>query len=806
MHRRDLRTVGLALTLLAPAAVSGQEGYRQPPPPIAKILDAEPRPGFDVSPDRLSLLFLERWNLPPIAEVAAPEARLAGTRINPRTNGRSREVPYKRLRLRAIAGGTDRRIDTPEGARLGSLRFSPDTKHLAFTVTTDDGIALYVAETGTGKSTRLTEARLNGVFGDPCCWVSSAGPLLCRMLPAARGAAPATAAAPVGPIAQESVGQAAPNPTFQDLLQSPADEALFEHYVTSQLVLVSLDGSSQPVGPPGLHTKAWPSPDGSHILVETVHRPFSYLVPWDRFPRRIEVWDRQGRALRTIVDLPLQEQIKNATDAVPAGPRDTHWRSDAPATLVWSLAADGGDPDVPATTRDRLLTLAAPFSADPAILFESGYRVSDVTWGRADLALVEDFWWKSRRIRTWVVHPGLPGTPARALFDRSSEDRYGDPGRLVTVPNAQGHPVLLTSRDGRSAFLLGDGASPEGDRPFADRLDLATGKALRLFRSEAPYLEEPLALLDPEGRRLLTWRESVTDPPNVFLRDLRAGRAPQRLTDLPDQAPELAGLKPELLRYKRADGVELSATLYLPPGYDRSRGPLPFLFWAYPQEFKSAAAASQVSGSPYSFTRPAGASHFFLLTQGYAILDDPTMPIVGEGDKEPNDTYVEQLVASARAAVDKVVEMGLADRDRIAIGGHSYGAFMSANLLAHSDLFRAGIARSGAYNRSLTPFGFQAEERTFWQARDTYVEMSPFTFADRIKEPILLIHGAADNNTGTFPMQSERMYAALKGHGGKARLVMLPAESHGYRARESVGHTLAEMVTWLDTYVKNANH
>ena len=804
MHRRDLRVVGLAMALLVPTAVSGQEGYRQPPPPIAKILDAEPRPGIEVSPDRLHLLFLERWNLPPIAEVAAPEARLAGTRINPRTNGRSREVPYKGLRLRPIAGGSERRIETPEGARVGSLRFSPDAKHLAFAVTTDDGIALHVAETGNGKSTRLTEARLNGVFGDPCRWVSSAGPLLCRMVPAARGAAPAAAAAPPGPIMQESVGQAAPNPTFQDLLQSPADEALFEHYVTSQLFYVSLDGSSQPVGPPGLHTKAWPSPDGSHLLVETVHRPFSYLVPWDRFPRRVEVWDRQGRVLRTIVDLPLQEQIKNATDAVPAGPRDAHWRSDAPVTLAWSLAADGGDPDVKATTRDRLLTLAAPFSADPGVLFETEYRVNDVTWGRADLALVEDFWWKTRRIRTWVVRPGQPGTPARALFDRSSEDRYGDPGRLVTIPNAQGHPVLLTTRDGRSAFLIGDGASSEGDRPFADRLDLATGKTLRLFRSEAPYLEEPLAVLDAEGRRLLTWRESVTDPPNVFLHDLRARRAPQRLTDLPDPAPELAGLKPELLRYKRADGVELSATLYLPPGYDRSRGPLPFLFWAYPQEFKSAAAASQVSGSPYSFTRPAGASHFFLLTQGYAILDDPAMPIVGEGDKEPNDTYVEQLVASAQAAVDKVVEMGLADRDRIAIGGHSYGAFMTANLLAHSDLFKAGIARSGAYNRSLTPFGFQAEERTFWKARDTYVQMSPFTFADRIQEPILLIHGAADNNTGTFPMQSERMYAALKGNGGKARLVILPAESHGYRARESVGHTLAEMVSWLDTYVKNA--
>ena len=805
MPRRELRTVGLAMVFLVPAGLSGQEPYRQPPPPIAKILDAEPRPGVEVTPDRRHLLFLDRWSLPPIAEVAAEEVRLAGTRINPRTNGRSRRVPLKGLRLRAIDGGSERRIETPEGARLGSLAFSPDAGRLAFTVTTDDGIALYVAETATGKSTRLTEPRLNGVFGDPCRWVANGGPLLCHTVPAGRGAAPPRTGTPVGPVIQESFGQAAPNPTFQDLLQSPADEALFEHYFTSQLVLVSLDGSSHTVGPPGLHAKAWPSPDGSYILVETFHRPFSYLVPYDRFPRRIELWNREGQVVKTIDDLPLQEQVKNAIDAVPAGPRVAHWRADAPATLAWSVAADGGDPDAKATTRDRLIAFAAPFKADPVVLLETERRVSDVTWGRADLALVEDFWWKTRRQRTWVVQPAEPGRAPRLLFDRSSEDRYGDPGHLVTAPNAAGQPVVLLSRDGRSAFLMGEGASPEGDRPFADRLDLATGKTVRLFRSEAPYLEEPLALLDGAGGRLLTWRESVTDPPNVFLRDLRARSAPQRLTDLPDPAPELRGLKPELLRYKRADGVELSATLYLPPGYDKSAGPLPFLFWAYPQEFKSAAAASQVTGSPYRFTRPGSASHLFLLTQGYGILDDPAMPIVGEGDKEPNDTYVEQLVASAQAAVDKVVEMGLADRERIAIGGHSYGAFMTANLLAHSDLFKAGIARSGAYNRSLTPFGFQAEERTFWQARDTYVQMSPFAFADRIKEPILLIHGAADNNTGTFPVQSERMFAALKGNGGKTRLVMLPAEAHGYRARESVGHTLAEMVSWLDTYVKNAN-
>lgn len=801
--RTATRFLGLAAVALG-TVLAAQEPYREPPPPIGRILDAEPRPLARVSPDGAWLLLLEREALPPIAEVAALELRLAGTRINPRTNGRSREQTFKGLRLQRITGAGEVRIDTPKGARLNHVRFSPDAKRLSFTGATEDGIALYVADVATGRVARLTEPRLNAVTGDPCRWVSSQGPLLCKLVPPGRGPAPTPPGAPLGPVVQESEGKAAPNPTFQDLLQNPTDEALFAHYLTSQLTLVALDGSAKPIGKPALFADAEVSPDGGHLFVVTVQSPFSYLVPWPRFPRQVQVWDLGGSPLRTLAVVPLQEQVKNANDAVPTGPRDLHWRSDAPATLVWTEALDGGDPDAPAAKRDRLNALASPFVGEPQRLLDLEARITDVTWARAGLALVDELWWKTRRQRTWVFDPSGKSPTPRLLFDRSSEDRYADPGRWVTVPNAQGWPVLLTTRDGRSAFALGEGASAEGDRPFADRIDVATGKATRLFRSAAPFYEEPLALLDAEGRRLVTSRESATEPPNVFVRDLAAGNAAVRLTDFKDPAPQLAGVKPELIHYARKDGIALSATLYLPPGYDKAQGPLPFLFWAYPQEFKSAAAAAQVTGSPYTFTRPSGASHLFLLTQGYAILDDPKMPIVGEGDKEPNDTYVEQLVASAQAAVDKVVEMGVADRGRIAIGGHSYGAFMAANLLAHSDLFRAGIARSGAYNRSLTPFGFQAEERTFWKAPETYMALSPFRWADRIKAPILLVHGMADNNTGTFPMQSERFYAALKGNGAKVRLVMLPAEAHGYRARESVGDCLAEMVTWLDTWVKRA--
>ncbi len=800
---RSMRLLALLFLAAFPSLATAQQGYRQPPSPIADILDAPQTPAVFVSPDRSWLLLAERASLPSIAELSEPELRLAGVRINPRTGGQSRQVTGTGLRLRAIASANnaprERRIETPPGARIGGPQWSQDSKRIAFTVTSDSMVSLWVADVASGAARRIQTPALNATIGAPCRWIDNTR-LACKVIPSERGAEPARSTTPTGPVIQEAAGRAAPNRTYQDLLASPADENLFEHYATSRIAIVSTDGSPRLIGDAGIHISAQPSPDGRYLLVLTAHRPFSYVVPVGRFPQRIEVWDLDGRLVKRVTDRPLIEEMSIARDAAVPGPRDAGWRQDAPATLVWTEALDNGDPSSNAERRDRLVALAAPFDGEPRTLFEAGYRIDDVVWSSDRLALVSEGWWKTRRERVSAITPGAAVGP-RLLFDRSSEDRYGAPGSFETVSGPLGTRVLLTTRDGKGAYLNGQGASAEGDRPFLDRIELATGKITRLWRSQAPHFDSIVTVLDPDARRVIMRRESVTEAPNYFLRDLRANRV-TALTEFKDPAPQFAGMTRELIKYKRADGVDLSATLYLPAGYDRSRGPLPFLFWAYPQEFKTAEAAAQVRGSPYRFVRPQGASHLFLLTQGYGVLDDPAMPIVGEGSSEPNDTYIEQLVAGAKAAVDEVVRRGVADRERIAIGGHSYGAFMTANLLAHSDLFRTGIARSGAYNRTLTPFGFQAEERDFWKAQDTYMKMSPFTFAHRINEPVLMIHGEADNNSGTFPVQSDRMFAAIKGNGGVVRFVLLPSEAHGYRARESVGHVLWEMVEWLDRYVK----
>ncbi len=811
MLRRPRALAGLLLIAASPAAlgaqVPGSAGYMTPPAPIPQILSAAPTPGVSVSPTRRTIALLGRENLPSIAELSEPELRLAGVRLSPRTNGPSptRVAYLNGITFQDIASGAKRAVTLPAGARVTNIRWSPNGTKLAFLNAVRNGQELWVADVATGRALRIVGPEVNAAFGAGYEWAPDGRSLLFLRIPGGRGPAPVASSVPSGPKVQENIGRAAPVRTYQDLLASEHDERLFEYYFTSQLSRIPVTGGvPTAVGPRAIVSSFSSSPDGRYVLTTRIKRPFSFLVPWSRFSQEIVVMDARGATVKRIADLPRAEQVPIAFDAVPTGPRQVSWRADAPATLVWAEAQDGGDPRREAAVRDRVLLLEAPFTAQPRTLVDLEHRAAGVNWGRDDFAIVYSQWFNTRRERRYAVAPGQPGTAPRLLIDRSYQDRYGDPGEPEMRFNEAGRAVIQFTPDGSGLYLTAEGASQKGNYPFLDRMNIATGQTTRLWRAEDPYFESVVALLEPDASRFLTRRESQAQAPNFFVRTLPGNQA-RAITDFRDPAPQLAGIQRQLITYKRADGVQLSATLYLPPNYDPQRdGRLPMFFWAYPQEFRDAAAAAQVTDSPNRFSRPGGSSHLFLLTQGYAILDGPTMPIIGEGSTEPNDTYVEQLVSSAQAAVDKVVEMGVGDRDRIAVGGHSYGAFMTANLLAHSDLFRAGIARSGAYNRTLTPFGFQAEQRSYWDATDIYTRMSPFTYANRVNEPILLIHGEMDDNSGTFPVQSERFYAALRGNGATVRYVVLPYETHGYRARESNLHTLAEMVAWLDKYVKNA--
>jgi dipeptidyl aminopeptidase/acylaminoacyl peptidase len=808
--RPYLPLVPLTLALLA-AFPQAHAQYQLPPAPLQAIVDAPRAPTLTLSPNRNLASMVDTPALPSIAEVAQPELKLAGLRINPRTYSPSRFTFGSNLKLLDIATGKQMDVKgLPKTLRLADSGWSPDQRHLAFThvaLTGEGGaVELWLLDVATKTAKRLMAQPLSYLDGKGFSWMPDSKGLLVQLR--APGKAPAVTGLPSGPSLQDSQQNAGARQlrTYQDLLKNEEDAKLFEHYATSQLAQVDLAGKVRTIGAPELYSEANLAPSGKLILIETMRRPFSYIVPASAFAHRIEVRDLAGKQVHLLADKPLEEGLPPGNDAVSSGVRSVDWRSDAPATLVWAEAQDGGDPAKAADVRDMVFAHAAPFAGKPDVLAKLESRYRGTMWGTGDTALVSESWYKTRAVKTWRVAPDKPGSVQDLAFSYSAEDRYNNPGSPSMMTDATGHLRMVIGPDA-TLLLRGAGASAEGDRPFVDRYSLVTKKKERLFQSAAPYYENVVNLLSDDGTRLLTTREAPTERPNYFVRNLTQSGAAQltALTSFPHPTPQLKDVQKEQIRYKRADGVDLTATLMLPPNYEAKRdGPLPMLMWAYPQEFKSASAASQTTGSPYKFNTVSYWGPAAMLAMGYAVLDNPSMPIVGVGDAEPNDSYLPQLVANAEAAVDEVVRRGVADRKRIAIGGHSYGAFMTANLLAHTRLFKAGVARSGAYNRTLTPFGFQSEERQFWKAKDVYQTMSPFNNADKIKDALLMIHGEQDNNSGTFPMQSERMFQAMKGLNGTARLVMLPNESHAYRARESIMHMLYETNTWLDKYVKNA--
>jgi dipeptidyl aminopeptidase/acylaminoacyl peptidase len=684
---------------------------------------------------------------------------------------------------------------------MSGFTFSLDERYLAFTQTEAKGISLWVVDLSTNTAKALTGPILNQVLGNSMAWLAD-NSLLIKAVNPARGKVPSAPVAPAGPTIQETSGKAAPSRTYQDLLANPHDEALFAYFMDSQLMRIALDGSSTPVGKPAMIKSMLLSPDKNYLLVESIQKPFSYLVPADRFPYTVEVWSSQGALLKTLAQLPLDEVRPTGFDATVSGIRNVNWRADAPATLYWAEAQDKGDPKIKVAERDIVFSLMAPFTGEKQKLVGTTLRFGGISWSDDSFALLSERWSASRTEKVSVFQPGAPSQAPRTIIERSSDDLYNDPGSPVLIDNAYGRKVL--QRNGNLVFMTSEGGSAEGSMPFLSTFNTSTKEQKILWRSQAPFYERVTKVLDKEGSQLITLKESTDMSPNYWLVNTKKRVAPKQLTAFADPYPTLKGIKKQLITYPRKDGLNLSAVLYTPEGYDPARdGRLPVLMWAYPREYKSAADAAQVRGSKYTFTRLSWGSPLYWVTRGYAIMDQTEMPIVGEGELEPNDFFIEQLVANAEAAINKVVEMGVGDRSRIAVGGHSYGAFMTANLLSHTQLFAAGIARSGAYNRTLTPFGFQYEQRSYWEAPEVYFNMSPFSFADQVKTPILLIHGEADNNSGTFPIQSERYYNALKGHGATTRLVLLPHESHGYAAKESILHTLWEMDSWLEKYVKN---
>ena len=777
--------------------------YQQPPKEIMELIDVPMAPGIRLDNKSETMLFYYRDSYQSIEHLSQTELRLAGLRINPKTNIGSRTRFYNDLELGSTKNTKRTKITgLPSNPQMSNFQFSPDDKYISFTNTTTEGVELWLVDVRKASASKLTEAIINANIRGSVVWARDSESLLIKTLPTNRAKLIDTdIQVPSGPIISESDGEKAQNRTYQDLLKSPNDEKNFEILAHAEIKKISLDGSAQDFLPSAMYRSISYSPDGNYLLVSTIKRPFSYLVPYHRFPTIEKVYTADGQEVATVNEVPLIEVLPQGFMSTTDGKRSLGWRNDKPATLYWVEALDGGDPEVEVPYRDAVYQVNAPFTGEKELLVKTINRYAGITWGNDTYAIAMDRWFSNRNTKTYVFNPSNNQEEPTILFDRSYQDTYSNPGSFVSTLNKYGVSVLDLDRS--TAYLIGDGFSDKGQFPFIDAINLENGKLNRLYESEyTDKVENILRAIDLKKGTVLVRIESQNEYPNYYIRNINRKNSLTQITDFDNPFKSLSEVHKEVITYPREDGLELTGTLYLPAGYD-GKEKLPMILWAYPREYKDRSTASQTTSNPNRFVAPNYGSPIFWVTQGYVVLDNAAFPIVGEENEEPNDSFTEQLVANAKAAIDAVDKLGYVDRNRVGVGGHSYGAFMTANLLSHSDLFAAGIARSGAYNRTLTPFGFQSEERNYWEAPDLYNTMSPFMNAEKVKAPILLIHGAEDNNSGTYPMQSERYFNALKGLGIVSRLVMLPKESHGYAAKESILHMLWEQHNWLEKYVKN---
>ena len=779
--------------------------YQKPSKEILDLVDYERAPSVSMDTKKEYMLLSYRNTYKTLDDLNQEEMKLGGLRINPITNISSTVTYINNLKVRKIAGKEEVQVTgLPANPKISNIGWSPNEKKISFSHTTATGVELWVLDIASAKATKLTEATVNANLGNPFSWFKDNETILVKMLPKNRPALiNAAKDIPKGPTVSTADGSKSQNRTYQDLLKNKTDETNFESLVNSELYKVSLNGTSTLFMQAALYAGETFSPDGNYLMVTTIQKPFSYIVPLSRFPSKTVVYDQAGKAVKTVNEVPLNEIIPKGFMAVRKGKRGMGWRADTPATLSYAEALDEGDPANKVEFRDEVFLWEAPFSGNPISLVKTGQRYGGITWGNATTAVLYDQWYDTRSERTFLINPSKPSEKPQLVWDRNSQDIYSDPGSFETVKNQYGRQVLAL--EGENAFLLGEGHTKDGQFPFVDEFNIKTLKTKRLYQSNyKDKIESIFSIEDFKKGDVLVQIQSKTEYPNYYFRNIKKKNSLKQITNFKNPFESIKDVHKEVIKYKRKDGVELSGTLYLPAGYDKTKKEkLPLLIWAYPEEYKDKNSAGQSAQNPNEFTFPYYGSFVYWVTKGYAVLDDASFPIVGEGTTEPNDNFISQLVDNAEAAINAVDKLGYINPKKVAVGGHSYGAFMTANLLTHSNLFACGIARSGAYNRTLTPFGFQSEQRNYWEVPEVYNTMSPFMNADKMKTPLLLTHGEADNNPGTFTLQTERYFQALKGLGAPVRMVILPKESHSYVAKENILHLLWEQDQFLEKHLKN---
>jgi len=749
--------------------------WQSPEEDILKILHAPKLPRTSTSPTRTHMILTNPVTYPPLSELAGPMLKLAGTRVNPKNNYYHGRHGGTSPRVLTIKDGNTVSLNIPDEAEVLSTRWTADGQRFAMSVGFEDRIELWIGDIK-GEVAKVPDMTLNPIMDRAVKWFPDQEKILIRRIND-RGTVPQKPSIPNGPKVLEDAGASARS-TYEsrNLLETSYDDELFSYYTQCELVIYDTKRKqTQVVGPAASYSNASISTDGNYLLVKRLKKPWSHEVAWWRFANDVEVWDLKGNLVKTIVNHPIANEVP--IHGVITGPRNVSWQPTAPHTLFWREALDGGDPVAEADFRDKLMRWVAPFDTEAEEVFKAEHRIQMTMWGESDGMLMV---YQRERMKRWryVWLLDVNKGTSKQWFDLDESDRYNDPGYPLFTQLDNGKYVIKVE-DG-SIYFRGSGGTKDGDRPFVDQRNIETGEIERIFRCAKGKYEYFVDFAE-EPNTFIMSSESSSTVPNFYLAkfgesiEAETGESTrsitkQAITKFEDPSPELRQIENKIIRYERNDGVELSFQLLLPPGYKEGTK-VPTVVYAYPMEYGGAKTAGQVRGSSNRFMRIYGPSHKYFLMRGYAILDKTAMPMIGDPETV-YDTFVPQLVADAEAAVAKAVDMGIADPDRIGVIGHSHGGLMVANLLAHSDLFCAGIARSGSYNKTNQPYGFQGERRSLFEATKSYIDCSPTFFADKVNEPILIIHGDDDANPGTLTFQSEVFYEAVRGSGGTARLVL----------------------------------
>ena len=780
--------------------------YQIPKKEILDLVDVDRAPSVLKDEKNNYMVFVYRPEYKSIDELSQKEMRLGGLRVNPYLNIGSRTTYYNKVKILRLKKGDKSPIEVkglPTNPKLSNFVYSPDQSKIAMINTTSDRLELWVLNIEKALARRINTPSLNATLGSAINWFSDNKSLLIKIRPENSNIIiDQENMTPTGPTITENMGDKAQNRTYQDLLKNITDENNFEQLSRSKLIKVSLKGKISQWLDEKMYRSISFSPNGKYVLVNIIKKPFSYIVTYSRFPNETLVYDLNGKLIKKIAESLLLEVLPKGFMATKVGKRSISWRNDLPSSLRYIEAIDGGDPSLEVDYRDKLMNWDAPFNKNPEFLIKTINRINSINWGNENFAIVRDIWWNNRNTKTYLFNPSNSNVKPKINSDRNYQDIYSNPGSYVTKRNDYNRSVLLIKNN--NLFRIADGFSKEGQFPYVEKLNINDLSTTTIYKSDYETKFENIIDFDFKKNELFVRIESKQDFPNYYFRKLSKNNTLDQITFFKNPFESLKKVSKQTITYKREDGLDLSGVLYLPPDYDKTKPERkPMILWAYPREYKDKNSASQKTNNPNRFIYPSWASPIYWVTQGYVLLDRASFPIIGEKDVEPNDSFRKQLVSNAKAAIDELDKKGYIDPKKVAVGGHSYGAFMVANLLSHSNLFSAGIARSGAYNRTLTPFGFQSEERTYWEAPEVYYSMSPFMHADKMKTPLLLIHGEADNNSGTYPMQSKRYFNALKGLGATVRLVIFPKESHVYRAKETILHLLWEQDQWLEKYLKN---